>query len=63
MTKITYVKCPRCDLNYIDSRLEMCDICKAELNLSPSSYFDDDDIKELCPIEVEFKKPVGVFRP
>ena len=51
MTKITYVKCPRCDLNYMDSRLEMCDICKAELNLEPGNFIDDeDDIKELCPI-------------
>lgn len=54
MNKITYVKCPRCDLNYIDSRQDMCDICKAELGLAPNILidddFDDEVIKELCPI-------------
>lgn len=52
MTKITYKKCPRCELNYIDSRQDMCDICKAELNLAPNTLIEDDEeeTKELCPI-------------
>lgn len=36
MAKVTYIKCPRCELNYIDSALDMCDICKAELGLIKS---------------------------
>ncbi len=36
MAKITYVKCPRCELNYIDSTADMCDVCKAELGLIKS---------------------------
>jgi hypothetical protein len=59
MTKTKYVRCPRCDLNYMDSRQEMCDVCKAELGLSSSVILDDDDfddmdleegLTKLCPI-------------
>ena len=55
MSKITYIKCPRCDLNYIDSRQEMCDICKAELGLMPKDILLDDDFDleeetKLCPV-------------
>lgn len=54
MNKISYIKCPRCDLNYIDSRQDKCDICMAELGLAPNILIDDeledDVVKELCPI-------------
>lgn len=52
MAKITYKKCPRCELNYIDSRLDMCDVCKEELGqpLGVAAEDDDEDLKELCPI-------------
>ena len=48
-----YKKCPRCDLNYIPEDEELCEVCKAELRLVPSSPllddgYDDDSI--LCPI-------------
>lgn len=51
-----YVKCPRCDLNYMKKGEEYCDVCKAELKKGPQLIFavddidDDVDAWELCPI-------------
>ncbi len=52
-----YVKCPRCDLNYISEEQEFCDVCKAELKKGPKLLFANDDEEdidaeatELCPI-------------
>lgn len=54
MTKVSYIKCPRCELNYIDSRQDMCDVCKAELGLAKNVFCeeieDDDDNVKMCPI-------------
>lgn len=48
-----YVKCPRCDLNYVDADLqEYCDICLDEMK-GTSKYVDipeDDEEMELCPV-------------
>lgn len=47
-----YVKCPRCDLNYILEGEDYCAVCKAELKIGPSLlYADDEDRVEekLCP--------------
>ncbi len=47
-----YVKCPRCDLNYILEGEDYCAVCKAELKIGPSLlYGDEDDLEEekLCP--------------
>ena len=49
-----FVKCPRCELNYIREDEEYCDVCKAELGLGPSLVFAIENEKEvkirLCPI-------------
>ena len=51
-----YVKCPRCDLNYMKEEEEYCDVCKAELKKGPQLIFAIDDIDdevetwEICPI-------------
>ena len=50
-----YVKCPRCELNYMKKGEEYCDVCKAELKKGPKLVFavDEDDENEgleLCPI-------------
>ena len=50
-----YVKCPRCDLNYMPETEKYCDVCKAELKLGPTmkfvSFGDDEDSDQiLCPI-------------
>ena len=31
-----YVKCPRCDLNWIKEDEKLCDVCKAELKMEGS---------------------------
>lgn len=49
-----FIKCPRCDLNYIREDQEYCDVCKAELGLGPSLVFAVENEKEkkvkICPI-------------
>ena len=50
-----YIKCPRCELNYIHKSQGYCDVCKAELKLGPQLVFavddeEDDVAMELCPI-------------
>jgi hypothetical protein len=52
--KPVYIKCPRCELNYIDKKLKLCNICKAELSM-PNSFYSagddtDDNPMELCPV-------------
>lgn len=60
---IRYVKCPRCELNYIDAdKQEYCDVCIAELKGNKLAFADleDEEIEEaveeeneateLCPV-------------
>ena len=48
-----YVKCPRCDLNYISEEQEYCDVCKAELKKGPKLLFANDDEEEIDPEATE----------
>lgn len=50
-----YIKCPRCDLNYIKRGEEYCAVCKAELKKGPQLVFaidEEDEVEtlDLCPI-------------
>ncbi len=50
-----YIKCPRCELNYIKRGEEYCAVCKAELKKGPQLVFavddeDESDLLELCPV-------------
>jgi hypothetical protein len=59
---VRYIKCPRCELNYIDAdKQEYCDVCVAELKGNKLQFadFDDEDYDEIdadleqteiCPI-------------
>lgn len=58
---VRYIKCPRCELNYIDGDTqEYCDVCVAEMKGSRLRFadLDEDDIEEemetetveLCPV-------------
>ncbi len=59
---VKYVKCPRCELNYIDSeKQEYCDVCIAEMKGSKLQFADLDvedyeeldaelTDEELCPV-------------
>ena len=64
---VKYIKCPRCDLNYIDSeKQEYCDVCIAELKGRKLQFADleDEDYEELdAELETEELCPVcGVNR-
>lgn len=47
-----YIKCPRCELNWIPEDEQYCDVCKAELHMGGKSLLEDDEDEEerLCPI-------------
>lgn len=52
---VKYIKCPRCDLNYIDSeKQEYCDVCIAEIKGNRLQFADLDD-EELEEIDAEFE--------
>ena len=50
--KIEYIRCPRCELNYIDKREKMCKVCQNELQAKGNKELTDEEIKELnlCPV-------------
>ena len=45
-----YIKCPRCELNWILEENEYCDVCKAELGMEGFSLLDDEEEELLCPV-------------
>ena len=50
-----YVKCPRCDLNYVKEGEDYCDVCKAELKIGPQLHYaafaeDEENEQILCPV-------------
>ena len=49
MKKPVYVRCPRCELNYIQKKDKYCSVCKSEME-AKKDYTDDIDDLELCPI-------------
>lgn len=54
-TGAQYIKCPRCELNYILKKDKYCDICKSEMKAgslreSEMEDFDLDESMDICPI-------------
>ena len=51
-----YIRCPRCELNYIKKKEKLCSVCQAELAADPN---DVDDLElETCPIcKTNFIRP------
>ena len=45
-----YMKCPRCELNWILETDEYCDVCKAELGMEGFTLLEDEEEDILCPI-------------
>lgn len=48
-----YIKCPRCELNYIIKKDKFCDVCKSEMKAGILEENDFDDFEEgleLCPM-------------
>lgn len=53
---VKYIKCPRCELNYIDSeKQEYCDVCIAEIKGNKLQFADLDD-EELEEIDAELEQ-------
>lgn len=50
MGKVQYIKCPRCELNYIKSSEKLCDVCQAELSRKLGTSEEEDDDMILCPV-------------
>lgn len=48
MSKIEYVRCPRCELNYIDKKEKLCKVCKMELE--NSKKHEEEVLEGICPI-------------
>ena len=56
---IKYVKCPRCELNYInEEEQEYCDVCIAEMKGSKLKFADLDEFEEVAEPELEDICPV-----
>ncbi len=45
-----YMKCPRCELNWILESDEYCDVCKAELGIEGFTLLEDEEEEILCPV-------------
>lgn len=59
---VKYVKCPRCELNYIDEeKQEYCDVCIAEMKGNKLQFadLDEEDFEELDS-EIEQGEPCPV---
>lgn len=55
MERPRYIKCPRCELNYIDAnKQEYCDVCLKEMHGKHDDFDDfdgdEDEQMEVCPI-------------
>lgn len=53
MAKIEYIRCPRCELNYITSKDKLCSVCKKEVEAAFKKDDDDFDIGDefdICPV-------------
>ena len=49
MKKPVYIRCPRCELNYIEKKDKFCSVCKAEMSANKEEFINDLDL-EICPI-------------
>lgn len=45
-----YMKCPRCELNWILETDEYCDVCKAEMGMEGFTLLEDEEEDILCPV-------------
>ena len=48
--KTVYIKCPRCDLNFIIKKDRMCAVCKQELADRSTNFTEDAGSMGMCPI-------------
>jgi len=50
MSKNVYIKCPRCELNFIQKKDKFCPVCKQEMQALSTNYTEDLTKMGLCPI-------------
>lgn len=53
MKKVEYIKCPRCELNYILKKDKYCEVCKQEMKAGAVDEYELEELEEgveLCPI-------------
>lgn len=50
MKNQTYIRCPRCELNYILKKDKFCNVCKQEMKALGTLGAEDNMDMELCPI-------------
>ncbi len=53
MKKPTFIRCPRCELNYIQKKDKYCAVCKQEMKaLGGDTNFevDEENEMEICPV-------------
>lgn len=50
--KVEYIRCPRCELNYINKKDKLCKVCEAEIASKGNREISDEEAKEMniCPI-------------
>ncbi|MCL2850753.1 MAG: hypothetical protein FWE01_00105 [Firmicutes bacterium] len=49
-TKQVYIKCPRCELNFIQKKDKFCPVCKQEMQALSTNYADEGANIGFCPI-------------
>ena len=49
MKKVSYIRCPRCELNYITKEEKYCSVCKKEMQVGGGDLVDESEL-EVCPI-------------
>lgn len=48
---VQYIRCPRCELNWIQKREKFCSVCKAEMKANGNlDNFDEEVDLEICPV-------------
>ncbi|MCL2484387.1 MAG: hypothetical protein FWD89_00495 [Firmicutes bacterium] len=49
--QMKYIRCPRCELNYIQKKDKLCGVCKGELKISGGEEFNELEADyEICPL-------------
>lgn len=63
MGKVTYIRCPRCELNYITKAEKYCSVCKKEMQVGGGDFVDESEL-EICPIcKTNYIQPDEIMCP
>ena len=63
MKKVTYIRCPRCELNYITKAEKYCSVCKQEMQVGGGNIYDESEL-EICPIcKTNYIQPDEIMCP